>query len=111
MKRSVRIYLRGEDCGSCGERVGAKTNIWMQNGKHDMRSTQLRDIQNRRSLLVLKTIKKNIFRVAKQMRTENQDVIGEKGIRGDDGNLSLDDASKKLAWKQHYERMLNIEFP
>ena len=59
----------------------------------------------------IKDNKKNIFRVAKQMRTENQDVIGEKGIRGDDGNLSLDDASKKLAWKQHYERMLNIEFP
>ena len=31
--------------------------------------------------------------------------------RGDDGNLSSDDASKKLAWKQHYERLLNIEFP
>ena len=29
--------------------------------------------------------------------------------RGDDGNLSFDDASKKLAWKQHYERLLNIE--
>ena len=59
----------------------------------------------------IKDNKENIFRVAKQMRTENQDVIGEKCIRGDDGNLSLDDASKKLAWKQHYERMLNIEFP
>ena len=45
------------------------------------------------------------------MRTENQDVIGEKCIRGDDGNLSLDDTSKNLAWKQHYERLLNIEFP
>ena len=55
--------------------------------------------------------KENIFRVAKQMCTENQDVIGEKCIQCDDGNLSLDDASKKLAWKQHYERLLNIEFP
>ena len=54
--------------------------------------------------------KENIFPVAKQMRTENQDVIREKCIRGDDGNLSLDDAPNKLAWKQHYERLLNIEF-
>ena len=45
------------------------------------------------------------------MLTENQDIIGEKCIRGDNGNLSLDDASKKLAWKQHYERLLNIGFP
>ena len=55
--------------------------------------------------------KENIFHVAKQMRTENQHVIGEKCIQCDDGNLSLDDASKKLARKQHYERLLNIEFP
>ena len=45
------------------------------------------------------------------MRTENQDVIGEKFIRGDDGNFSIDDTSKNLAWKQHCERLLNIEFP
>ena len=31
------------------------------------------------------------------MRTENEDVIREKCIGGDDGNLSLDEASKKLA--------------
>ena len=44
------------------------------------------------------------------MHTESQDVIGEKSIRSDEGNLSLDDASKKPARKQHYERLLNIEF-
>ena len=55
--------------------------------------------------------KGNTFPVAKQMRMETQDVIGEKCIRADDGNLSLDDAFKKLAWKQHYERLLNIKFP
>ena len=32
-------------------------------------------------------------------------------MRYEDGNLSLDDVSKKLAWKQHYERLFNIEFP
>ena len=39
-----------------------------------------------------------------------RDVIGQKYIQGDDGNLSLDGTSKKLAWRQHYERLLNIEF-
>ena len=59
--------------------------------------------------------KENVFPVAKHMYIENQDIIGEKCIRGDlsfnHDNLSLDDASKKLTWKQHYERLLNIEFP
>ena len=31
------------------------------------------------------------------MHTENQDVIREKCIQVEDGNLSVDDASKKLA--------------
>ena len=109
IKRSVRIYLRREDCGSCETWVGAEINVWIQNGKHNMLFTQLREIQERRSLLVLNTIKK-IFFVAKQMRTENQDVNGEKCTRGDDDNLSLDDPSKKPSWKQNYEFLLNIEF-
>ena len=53
--------------------------------------------------------KENIFCVAKQMHTENQDVIGEKCIQCDGCNLLLDDASMKLEWK-HYERLLSIEF-
>ena len=49
--------------------------------------------------------------VARVMSTKNQDIIREKCIRGDDGNISLDNASKKLAWKQHHKGLLNIEFP
>ena len=49
--------------------------------------------------------------LAKQMRRDNQDVMGEKPVRNDAGQLSLDEESKKEAWKEHYERLLNIEFP
>ena len=42
------------------------------------------------------------------MHTENQDAMAEKCIRSGDGNLYLDEASKKLTWKQRYERLLNI---
>ena len=59
----------------------------------------------------VKDNKEDIFCVGKQMRTENLDVISEKCIRDDDGNLSLDNTLKKLAWKQHYKKLLNIEFP
>ena len=46
----------------------------------------------------VKDNKEKIFHVTKQMCTEIQVVIGEKCIRGDDGNLSPDNASKKLAY-------------
>ena len=68
-----------------------------------------RNAEKEKSVSV-KDNKENIFRDTKQMCTENQDVIGGKFIRADDGNLSLDDASKKVTWKRHYERLLNIEF-
>ena len=53
----------------------------------------------------------DIFRIAKQMKKDNQDVVGDKCIKDDTGNLSLTTESKKAAWKQHYERLLNEEFP
>ena len=56
----------------------------------------------------IKGNKENIFHFPKQMHTENQDAMAEKCIRSGDGNLYLDEASKKLTWKQRYERLLNI---
>ena len=99
MKRSVRTYLRREDCGSCGRQVGAKINIWMQNGKNDMPSNRAKRNSEKEKLASVKDNKENIFCVSKQMCTENQDVIGEKCIQCGDGNFLLDDVLKKLAWK------------
>ena len=36
-------------------------------------------------------------------------MVGDKCVKDDSGNLSFDEA-KKVAWKQHYERLLNEEF-
>ena len=48
--------------------------------------------------------------MACQIRHENVDVVGEKPVRDDAGELSLTDAAKQKAWLQHYERLLNVEF-
>ena len=53
----------------------------------------------------------DIYKLAKQMRRENQGVVGEKPVKNDECALSLDVEAKKVAWKQHYQRLLNIEFP
>ena len=44
------------------------------------------------------------------MRKDNQDVVGDKCVKDDSCNLSFDNEAKKVAWKQHYERLLNEEF-
>ena len=53
----------------------------------------------------------DIYRFVRQMRKSNQDVVGEKCVKNDSGELSTSDDDKKLAWKEHYERLLNVEFP
>ena len=53
----------------------------------------------------------DVYRLAKQMRRDNQDVMGDKPVKNDAGQLSLDEEAKKEAWREHYEHLLNIEFP
>ena len=53
----------------------------------------------------------DVYRIAKQMKWENQDVVGDMCVRNDAGALALDDDAKKKAWQEHYERLLNVEFP
>ena len=59
----------------------------------------------------LKLGENGVFRLARQMRQTNQDIIGDKCVKDDVGNLSTSDEAKKAAWKQHYEGLLNVEFP
>ena len=52
-----------------------------------------------------------VFCIAKQMRKKNKDIVSEKCIQDDSGKLAYSDEEKKKGWKQHYERLLNVEFP
>ena len=45
------------------------------------------------------------------MRKENKDIVAQKCIQYDSGKLAYSNEEKKKAWKQHYERLLNVEFP
>lgn len=37
--------------------------------------------------------------------------MGECCVRNNQGQISLTDDAKKKAWKEHYNRLLNVEFP
>ena len=52
----------------------------------------------------------NIYRLARQMDSANQDIVGEKCVRNDAGELALSDAEKMKAWVEHYSKLLNVEF-
>ena len=44
------------------------------------------------------------------MDSHNRDVIGDKCVRNDAGELSLSDAQKMNAWVEHHKRLSNVEF-
>ena len=52
----------------------------------------------------------DIFRLANQMRKENVDVVGDKPVKNDTGEMSMSKEAKQNAWAEHYERLLNVEF-
>ena len=50
-----------------------------------------------------------VFCTVTQMKKENKDMVGEKKIPGNSGRLAY--SAEKKAWKQRYERLLNVELP
>ena len=50
------------------------------------------------------------FRLANEFRRENADVVGDKPVKNDAGEMSMSEDSKQKAWLEHYERLLDVEF-
>ena len=51
-----------------------------------------------------------VYRLANQFRRENADVVGDKAVKNDAGEMSMSKDSKQKAWLEHYHRLLNVEF-
>ena len=51
-----------------------------------------------------------LFKIARQMVKTNADVVGDRCVTNDDGELACTDSEKLSAWKQHYEKLLNDEY-
>ena len=49
-----------------------------------------------------------VYCLANQFRRENTDVVGDKPVKNDAGELSMSQDSKQKAWLEHYQRLLNV---
>ena len=52
----------------------------------------------------------DIFKISKQLRSDNQVVVGDKCVTDDSGSFFIANKPTKVAYKQHYEHLLNEEF-
>ena len=83
-------------------------------GHHSMQPNALPDMQ---CTMLFKKVYENIdpksskvYCLASQFRTESADVVGDKLVKDDAGEMSMSEDSKQKAWLEHYQRLLNIEF-
>ena len=51
-----------------------------------------------------------VFCLANQFRRENADVVGDKPVKNDAGEMSMSEDQKRKGWLEHYQRLLNVEF-
>ena len=51
-----------------------------------------------------------VYHLANQFKKVNADVVGDKPVKNDAGEMSISDDSKRKAWLDHYQRLLNAEF-
>ena len=51
-----------------------------------------------------------IFKMARAIKDTSKDVTREKCVCDDKWNLTTSDEAKFHAWKEHYQRVLNVEF-
>ena len=50
-----------------------------------------------------------VYRLANQFRRVNTDVVGDKPVKNDAGEMSMSEDSKQV-WLEHYQKLLNVEF-
>ena len=52
-----------------------------------------------------------MFKIAKQMRKDQNDVLGSNFIRDDDGAIKMVPAEVQERWRCYFEELLNMENP
>ena len=86
-----------------GRKAEVKKNISKQKGRRSPLSTQLGKSAQEAKFGGLKNIdqRNQIFKEASTMKSEKQDIVDDKCIKDDDGNLVFDGKSKLATWKSN----------
>ena len=90
-----------------GRVVKAPGHHMMQpNEMPEMQCTMLVKKPTRRSTRILTPN----LQMSTALLTSLEDVVGDKPMKNDAGEMSMSEDSKQKAWLEHYQRFLNVEF-
>ena len=94
--------------GECSEELYRQSK---RAAKSAVYHAQQRAATSRFGNLSTKDSRNNAFKTAKLIIADNKDIIGDPCIKNDAGCKVFSDSEKLKAWKEHYEKLLNVEFP
>ena len=84
MMKLILLLLKKDGVGKRGSRVVAKNNTY-RNVKRTVYTAK--KTAEEKKFSDLKPGMDDIFKIAKQLRKDNQDVVGDKCVKDDSGNL------------------------
>lgn len=95
--------------GSCSKEKYTEAKKRAKRAVYDAKTKG--DVEQFGNLSTNQNCRDNAFRIARQMVNQNKDIIGDACVKNDKGVLVFSETEKIQAWKEHYERLLNEEFP
>ena len=92
-------------------KTGKGTRASYDAAKHNARHAvhHVRQEANKKVFENIDPKSSEVCHLANQFRRENADVVGDKPVKNDAGEMSMSEDSKQKAWLQHYQRLLNVE--
>ena len=109
MMKLIRLLLK-KDCWKAWKQGGGKEQYLQAKRNAKRTGYTAKKTAEEKKFSDLKSGMDDIFKIAKQLRKDNQNVVDDNCDKDDSGNLSFDNEAQKVAWKQHYKRLLNEEF-
>ena len=100
-RQAYKAWLSGKGTRASYDRAKRISRRVVHHARHEADKVVYQNVDHKSS---------DVFRLANQMRRENADVVGDKPVKNDAGEMSMSDEAKQNAWAEHYERLLNVEF-
>ena len=109
MEKAIAAKQKAFKAWLTGKGTGAFYDAAKHIARHAVHHAYTRQEANKKVYENIDPKSSEVNRLANQFRRENADVVGDKPVKNDAGEMSMSD-SKQKAWLEYCQRLLNVEF-
>ena len=104
MEKAIAAKQKAFKAWKTGKGTKASYNAAKRIARHAMHHAYLKVYEN------IDPKSSEVYCLANQFRRENANVVGDKSVKNDAGEISMSEDSKQKAWLEHNQRLLKVEF-